>query len=105
MPVDHKPGALARAGALLEAVARDCEDALDAEVPLRCGRAADLLEMATTRPAPIPLLPDRAVPLRTAVERAHMLLVSLPIDALSDAVLDAIVETRAALRAARTASR
>ena len=105
MPTDDEPGGLARAGALLEAVARDCEESLDAEVALRCGRAADLLHTAATTAAPIPLLPDRAGPLLAAIEQADTLLASLPVEALSDTVLDAIGETRAAAHAARTGDR
>ena len=87
---------IGRAGALLEAIARDSDTALDLEVPLRCGRAADLLPHAGFA---APRLADQYGELTTALAHALALLESLPAEAVTDAVLDAVTQTRAATAA------
>jgi hypothetical protein len=85
-----------RAATLLEAVARWCDDAADAEVPLRCGRAADLIR-APSAIRPLPMTDD-AAEVRAALREAADLLRSLPAEYLTDAVLAALAETRTAVR-------
>ena len=88
--------ATGQAGALLEAIARDSDTALDFEVPLRCGRAADLLPHTGFA---VPRLADDHCELTTALAQALALLESLPAVAVTDAVLDAVTQTRAATAA------
>ena len=88
--------AIGQAGALLEAIARDSDTALDFEVPLRCGRAADLLPHTGFA---VPRLADDHGELTTALAQALALLESLPAVAVTDAVLDAVTQTRAATAA------
>jgi hypothetical protein len=88
--------ATGRAGALLEAIARDSDTALDFEVPLRCGRAADLLPHSGFA---VPRLADEYGQLAAALGQALALLESLSAVAVTGAVLDAVTETRAATAA------
>ena len=88
--------ATGQAGALLEAIARDSDTALDFEVPLRCGRAADLLPHCGFA---VPRLADEYGELAAALAQALALLESLPAVAVTDAVLDAVTQTRAATAA------
>ena len=88
--------ATGQAGALLEAIARDSDTALDFEVPLRCGRAADLLPHTGFA---VPRLPDEYGELTAALAQALALLESLPAVVVTDALLDAVAEARAATAA------
>lgn len=95
--------ALSRAAALLEGVARDSEHAVDHQVPLRCGVAANQLRAhggtALTEPVSIP---DDATLIANTIGQALALLTSLPELELSDPVLNAVIEARAAARAILT---
>lgn len=92
--------AIARAAVLLEAVARDSEQAADFEVPLRCGQAANRLHAVLGYvPAQLPAIGDDATGIRTALDQAITLLSSLPQDELSDPLLDALLDARAAAAA------
>ena len=98
---------LAQAAALLDAVARGSEQAVDDEVPLRCGQAANrlyaLLGQTLTE---VPLVGDDAKQIAGALTEAITLLSSLPHDAMTDPVLDALLEARAAAElASRSAAR
>ena len=91
---------ISQAAALLEAVARDSEGAVDFDVPLRCGQAANLLHGASQlRPAQIPFIGDVAEDIRAAIDKAVALLSALPDEDLSDPVLDALLQARAAAAA------
>src|SRR5438445_7682671 len=84
-----------RAAALLDAVARDSESAVDFEVPLRCGVAANRLHAHTgTVPTALPTIGDDATAIAAAVADAIDLLMGLPAENLSDAVLDALSQVR-----------
>jgi hypothetical protein len=88
---------LAQAAALLDAVARGSEQAVDYEVPLRCGQAANrLYPLVGHTPSDVPLVADDAEEIATAVAEAITLLSSLPHDAFPDPVLDALLEARTA---------
>ena len=93
---------LAQAAALLDAVARGSEQAVDFEVPLRCGQAANqlygLLGHTLTE---VPLVADDAETINGALSEAITLLSTLPADALTDPVLHATLQARAAAEAAR----
>jgi hypothetical protein len=93
---------LAQAAALLDAVARGSEQAVDFEVPLRCGQAANrlyaLLGQTLTE---VPLVRDDAATIGGALAEAITLLSSLPQDAMTDPVLYALLEARAASDLAR----
>ena len=89
--------ALAQAAALLDAVARGSEHAVDYEVPLRCGQAANrLYGLLGHTLTDVPLVGDDAADIATAVAEAITLLSSLPHDALTDPVLDALLDARTA---------
>ena len=91
---------LARAAALLEAVARDSEQAVDFDVPLCCGIAAGRLHTVLGfSPAQLPLVGDDAGDIRAALTEAVTLLSTLPLDQISDPVLDALLNARAAVAA------
>jgi hypothetical protein len=88
---------LAQAAALLDAVARGSEHAVDYEVPLRCGQAANgLYPLLGHTLTDVPLVADDADEIAAAVTEAITLLSSLPHDALPDPVLDALLEARTA---------
>ncbi len=89
---------LAQAAALLEAVARDSEAAVDFDVPLRCGRAADRLHTAlgSTCSQLLPFVGDNAADIAAAISEATTLLSSLPSDEITDLILDALLDARAA---------
>jgi hypothetical protein len=91
---------IVRAAELLEAVARDCEQAVDFEVPLRAGRAAACLQsvLPGRRLAP-PSLRDDADAVRAALGEAVTLLAALPPEQLIDPVLDALAQAQAGARA------
>ena len=91
---------IAQAAALLEAVARDTERAVDFDVPLRCGQAATLLHGTIGfTPTQIPFVGDVAEDIRGAIDQAVALLSALPDEDLSDPVLDALLQARAAAAA------
>ena len=105
MTITNTPTAdLIAAAALLEAVARDSETAVDFEVPIRCGQAATRLHsvLGTPIPAP-PLVGDDLAAIRTAVAAAITKLSSAlaapQTDAAHDSVLDALVQARRAAAA------
>jgi hypothetical protein len=88
---------LAQAAALLEAVARDSEAAVDFDVPLRCGRAANRLHAALgSTCSQLPFVGDDAADLAAAIGEATTLLSSLPSDEITDPILDALLDARAA---------
>ena len=88
---------IARAAALLEAVARDSEAAVDFEVPIRCGQAANRLHtLLGATSSTVPLVGDDADAIRAALSEAITLLSSLPPAELAEPVLDALVQARAA---------
>jgi hypothetical protein len=88
---------LAQAAALLDAVARGSEHAVDYEVPLRCGQAANrLYGLLGHTLTDIPLVGDDAEEIAIAVSEAITLLSALPHNALTDPVLDALLEARTA---------
>jgi hypothetical protein len=88
---------LAQAAALLDGVARGSEHAVDYEVPLRCGQAANrLYGLLGHTLTDVPLVSDDAEEIATAVAEAITLLSALPHDALTDPVLDALLEARTA---------
>lgn len=92
---------IASAAALLEAVARDSEQAVDFEVPLRCGQAANTLHAVIgSTPNRLPTVRDVAEDIRVAIDEAVSLLSALPADELTDPVLDALLHARAAAAAA-----
>jgi hypothetical protein len=97
----HTPS-LAHAAALLDAVARGSEQAVDFEVPLRCGQAANrlyaLLGQTLTE---VPLVGDDAKQIAAALTEAITLLSSLPQAAMTDPVHDALLQARAAAEVAR----
>jgi hypothetical protein len=97
--------AIARAAALLDGVARDSEAAVDFEVPIRCGQAANRLYtvLRATTPA-VPLVGDDFAAIRAAVSQAITLLGSLPPEELVEPVLDALVQARAAALATQNGS-
>lgn len=88
---------LAQAAALLEAVARDSEAAVDFDVPLRCGLAANRLHTAlgSTR-SQLPFIGDNAADIAAAIAIATTLLSSLPDEEITDPILDALLDARAA---------
>jgi hypothetical protein len=88
---------IAHAAALLDAVARDSEHAVDFDVPLRCGRAAGRLhaELGFT-PTQLPFVGDDAADIASAIAEATTVLASLADDELTDPILDAILDARAA---------
>lgn len=91
---------IARAAALLEAVARDSEQAVDFDVPLRCGQAAGRLHTVLGFSATqLPLVGDDAEDIRAALSEAITLLSELPEDQITDPVLDALLDARAAAAA------
>jgi hypothetical protein len=93
---------LAQAAALLDAVARGSEQAVDFEVPLRCGQAANrLYALLGHTLTDVPLVGDDAKQIAGALTEAITLLSSLPHDALTHPVLDALLEARAASDLAR----
>ena len=93
---------LAQAAALLDAVARDSEQAVDYEVPLRCGQAANrLYALLGQTLTDLPSVGDDAATIADALAAAILLLSSLPHDALIDPVLDALHEARAAAEVGR----
>ncbi len=88
---------LAQAAGLLEAVARDSETAVDFDVPLRCGRAANRLHTALGATcAQLPFVGDNAADIAAAITEATALLSSLPSDEITDPILDALLDARAA---------
>jgi hypothetical protein len=88
---------LAQAAALLEAVARDSEAAVDFDVPLRCGRAANRLHAALgSTCSQLPFVGDDAAEIAAAIGEATALLSSLPSDEITDPILDALLDARAA---------
>jgi hypothetical protein len=90
-------GKIAHAAALLDAVARDSEQAVDFDVPLRCGRAAARLHAVLGfSPTQVPFVGDDAADIATAIAEATAVLSSLPDDELTDPILDAILDVRAA---------
>ena len=93
---------LAQAAALLDAVARGSEQAVDDEVPLRCGQAANRLYalLGHTLTA-LPLVGDDAKQIAGALTEAITLLSALPHHAMIDPVLDALLEAHAACELAR----
>ena len=92
--------AIARAAVLLEAVARHSEHAVDAEVPLRCGVAANRLHTALGYvPMDIPHVGDNASDIADALSQVIGLLSGLQPDQLTDPVLDAVLDARAAAAA------
>jgi hypothetical protein len=94
---DSHTRSLAQAAALLDAVARGSEQAVDFEVPLRCGQAANrLYALLGHTLTDVPLVGDDAEEIATAAAEAIILLSSLPHDALTDPVLDALLEARTA---------
>jgi hypothetical protein len=101
--VEPSPEAtIARAAALLEAVARVSGDAVDADVPIRCGLAADTLHrlLGAGREPPPFVVDGGAVHIRAAISDAITALTALPTEALTDAVLDAVLDARSAAAAA-----
>jgi hypothetical protein len=91
---------LALAAALLEAIARDSEQAVDFDVPLRCGQAAGRLNAELGfSPTQLPFVGDDAADIRAALSEAIMLLSALPEDQITDPVLDALLDARAAAAA------
>ncbi|WAX58517.1 hypothetical protein M6B22_07065 [Jatrophihabitans cynanchi] len=98
-PADRteRAGKISHAAALLDAVARDSEQAVDFDVPLRCGRAAGRLHAVLGfTPAQLPFVGDDVADIGTAIAEATAVLSSLPDDELTDPVLDAILDARAA---------
>jgi hypothetical protein len=88
---------VARVAGLLEAVARDCEQAVDFVVPLRCGQAANRLHaLLGYTPTQLPLVGDDLTSIASGLSEAITLLSSLPQDGLSDPILDALLAVRAA---------
>lgn len=97
--------AIAQAAALLEAIARDSEHAVDFEVPLRCGQAANRLHAALGFTSPqLPFVGDNATDIGAALGEAITLLSTLPSDEITDPILDALLDARAAAAAVATAS-
>ena len=93
---------LAHAAALLDAVARGSEQAVDYEVPLRCGQAANrLYALLGQTLTDIPLVDDDAEAVAGALAGAITLLAALPEDELTAPVLDALLQARAAAEVAR----
>jgi hypothetical protein len=93
---------LAQAAALLDAVARGSEQAVDDEVPLRCGQAANrLYALLGHTLTDVPLVADDAEAITGALAEAITLLSALPHAAMTDPVLDALLEARAAADLAR----
>lgn len=91
---------LALAAALLEAVARDSEQAVDFDVPLRSGQAAGRLHAVLGfSPTQLPFVGDDAEDIRAALNEAITLLSALPDDQITDPVLDALLDARAAAAA------
>ncbi len=89
--------AVVHAAALLEAVARDSEDAVDFDVPLRCGRAANRLYAALGFSSPqLPFVGDDTTAIAAAIGEAITLLSTLPGDEITDPILDALLDARAA---------
>jgi hypothetical protein len=94
---DSHTRSLAQAAALLDAVARGSEQAVDFEVPLRCGQAANrLYGLLGHKLTEVPLVADDAETINGALSEAITLLSTLPADALTDPVLDALLEARTA---------
>lgn len=95
---------LAAAAALLDAVARDSEGAVDFEVPIRCGQAANrlysVLDVAALTP---PLVGDDRDAITTALAAAitnlSTALAAAETEAAHDAVLDALVQAQHAAAA------
>jgi hypothetical protein len=93
---------LAQAAALLDAVARGCEQSVDDVVPLRCGQAANqLYALLGHTLTEVPLVGDDAKAIAGALAEAITLLSSLPRDALTDPVLYSLLEARAAAELGR----
>jgi len=91
---------IAQAAALLEAVARDSEQAVDFDVPMRCGQAANRLHTVLGFvPSQLPFVGDNASDIRAALGEAITLLSSLPQDELTDPILGALLDARAAVHA------
>jgi hypothetical protein len=91
---------IAQAAGLLEAIARDSENTVDFDVPLRCGQAANRLHAALGRSATqLPAVGDDATEIAAALGKAITLLATLPGDQLTDPVLDALLDARAAAAA------
>ena len=88
---------VAQAAALLEAVARDSEAAVDFDVPLRCGRAANRLHIVLgSTCSQLPFVGDNAADIAAAIGEATTLLSSLPSEEITDPILDALLDARAA---------
>jgi hypothetical protein len=88
---------IALAAALLEAIARDSEQAVDFDVPLRCGQAASRLHTVLGfSPTQLPFVGDDATDIRTALGEALTLLSGLAEDQITDPILDALLDVRAA---------
>jgi hypothetical protein len=78
-PPDTPNTALAHAAALLDAIARDSEHAVDFDIPLSCGLAASRLHAAIGYvPTDIPDVGDDITRIRAALSDALQLLRSLP---------------------------
>jgi len=93
---------IALAAALLGAIARDSEQAVDFGVPLRCGQAAGRLHTVLGFSATqLPFVGDDAEEIRAALSEAITLLSELPEHQITDPVLDALLEARAAAAAVR----
>ena len=88
---------VSQAAALLEAVARDSEAAVDFDVLLRCGRAANRLHIAMgSTCSQLPFVGDNAADIAAAIGEATTLLSSLPSEEITDPILDALLDVRAA---------
>lgn len=95
--------AVAQAAALLEAIARDSENAVDFDVPLRCGQAAARLHTALGFTcSQLPLVGDDATDIGAALREAITLLSCLPGTDITDPILDALLDARAAAAALAT---
>ena len=88
---------IAQAAALLEAIARDSENAVDFDVPLRCGQAANRLHATVgVTASQLPFVGDNAADIGAALGEAITLLSTLPSDEITDPILDALLDARAA---------
>jgi hypothetical protein len=98
-PPQDPDTALARAAALLDAIARDSEQAVDVDIPLSCGHAAGRLHAALGYvPTDLPPVGDDTAHIRAALDQALTLLATLPPHRATGPVHDAARAARAARR-------
>lgn len=93
--------AIAFAACLLDAIARDAEDAVDAEVPITCGLAAEHLYGSGVDPLiTAPAVGDDLYVICDALITADTLLSTLPPAAMTESVYAAQAYVQTALAAA-----